>query len=270
MCVSRSSRPAFRSAGIAIVLSASITGCTGTLAIPAGNAAAISGNWQMSATVAGASTLPVISGSLTGSGSTVAGILHANTTGACVSMTTPIVVTGSVASGQAVSLTGAVAGGTLTLTGTLSADGKSLTNAGYSVAGGSCATSAKVNATAQAYADISGNYTGTFSDPDGQVIAISASLTQTPTSDTDGNYQLSGSGTFPSNPCFSSPVSIASSQVTGGSFTQTYKDTVTTNSVTASGTFSTDGTTLTVTKWTLTGPCGPDAGTGLLTKTVTN
>jgi hypothetical protein len=36
--------------------------------------------------------------------------------------------------------------------------------------------------------------------------------------------------------------------------------------VTANGTFSTDGTTLTVTGWNLTGYCGPDSGTGLLTK----
>lgn len=259
-----------RNAGIMIVASASITGCTGTLALPTGNAAAITGNWQLSATATGASMLPVISGSLTGSGSTVSGILHANSTGACVSSTTPITVAGSVAAGQAVTLAGKVGGGTLTITGTLAADGKSLTNAVYSVTGGSCATSAKVSATAQAYADISGNYTGSFGDSDGQVIAISATLTQTPSSDTDGNYQLSGTGTFPNNPCFSSPVSIASSQVTGGSFTQTYTDTVKNNSVTASGTFSTDGTTLTVTNWVLTGSCGPDSGTGLLTKTVTN
>ena len=83
------------------------------------------------------------------------------------------------------------------------------------------------------------------------MIDLTAVLTQTPTSDTDGNFQLSGTGTFPANPCFSSPVSIASSQVTGGNFTLTYTDNTRGNSVTASGTFSTDGTTLTVTNWTL-------------------
>ena len=36
--------------------------------------------------------------------------------------------------------------------------------------------------------------------------------------------------------------------------------------VVATGTFSTDGATLTVSSWTLTGPCGPDSGTGTLTK----
>jgi hypothetical protein len=141
-----------------------------------------------------------------------------------------------------------------------------LTNATYNVTGGTCALSAAVPATAQDYSSITGNYTGTFSDPDGNVITIASTLTQTPASDSNGNFQLSGSATFPSNPCFNSPVTVSNTQVTGGSFTLNYADPTTLNSVVASGTFSTDGTTLTVTNWNLTGSCGPDSGTGLLTK----
>ena len=49
-------------------------------------------------------------------------------------------------------------------------------------------------------------------------------------------------------------------------FDLTYTDANTTNQVEAVGNFTTDGKTLTVTKWTLTGPCGPDSGTGVLTR----
>jgi len=165
-------------------------------------------------------------------------------------------------------VTGAnVAGGTLTISGTLAANGKSFSNATYNITGGACAfATPATGVTAQDYSPITGNYMGSFSDPSGQVITVAATLTQSPASDTDGNFTLSGTGTFPSNPCFNSPVTVSNTQVTGGSFTLTYADSTTTNSVTGSGTFSADGTTLTVTNWTLTGPCGPDSGTGLLTK----
>jgi hypothetical protein len=59
---------------------------------------------------------------------------------------------------------------------------------------------------------------------------------------------------------------VVSSQVSGASFTFTYTDAVTTNSVVVSGNFSTDGTLLSVTNWTLSGPCGPDTGTGSMVK----
>jgi hypothetical protein len=150
------------------------------------------------------------------------------------------------------------------ITGELAANGKSLSSASYRVNGGTCAIAVSA-ATAQTYASITGNYSGTFYDgPNSPVLSITSTLTQTPASDTDGNFQLSGTATLPNNPCFDSPVSVSGSQVTGGSFTLTYADAVTTNSVTASGTFSTDGKTLTVTNWSSSGPCGVDSGTGTL------
>ena len=113
-----------------------------------------------------------------------------------------------------------------------------MTNARYTVTGGTCAFKAAAAATAQSYSSITGTYAGTFTDADGQTIAVNATLTQTPESDVDGNFQLSGTGTFPDNPCFSSPVSVSYSKVTGGSFDLTYADSVTLNSVEAMGTFS--------------------------------
>jgi hypothetical protein len=226
----------------------------------------VTGNWQMASSAPTASVLPAISGSLKGTSAAITGVLHSDSAKACVAPSVAVTVTGSADGNGMATLSGPLAGGTLVIAGTLAADGKSLSGASYQVRGGTCGMAVSA-ATAQVYASITGTYTGTFYDaPNSPVLSITSTLTQTPESDSDGNFQLSGSATLPNNPCFNSPVSVAGSQVTGGSFTLTYADTVTTNSVTASGTFSTDGRTLTVTSWTLSGPCGPDSGTGLLTK----
>ena len=118
----------------------------------------------------------------------------------------------------------------------------------------------------QNYSSVTGNYAGTFSDATGPVINVTATLSQSTTGDTNGNFTLSGSGSFGTNPCFVSPVPVVNSQVSGGSFILTYTDNTKGNSVTATGTFSPDGTTLTVTNWSLTGPCGADQGVGTLKK----
>ncbi len=245
-----------------------ISGCSSALIpTPAAGKTVVTGNWQLSSTTADAAKLPMLSGELTGGGSAITGIFHSSAASTCISPKTAIELTGSANAANQLTLKAAqLAGGTLTVSGTLAADGKSLTNATYNVTGGSCAFARAVPVNAQAFASINGNYSGTFSDPDGQVLNITASLTQTPSSDTDGNFTLSGTGNLGANPCFNSPVSVTDSQVTGGSFSLTYADSTTGNSVQANGTFSPDGTTLTVTQWTLTGTCGPDTGTGLLTK----
>jgi hypothetical protein len=252
----------------ALSASVALVGCsTGLVPTAAVNTISVTGNWQVASNAPAAARLPVLTGELTGAGNNITGIVHASAAATCVSPTTAFELTGAADAKNNVKLTGAnFAGGTLTLTGTLAADGKSISGASYNVVGGSCAFTQAVAATAQSFANISGTYNGSFSDPDGNVITISSSLTQTPASDTDGNFQLSGTATLPNNPCFNSPVAVSNSQVTGGTFTLTYADQTTGNSVTATGTFSPDGSTLTVNPWSLTGSCGPDSGTGLLTK----
>jgi hypothetical protein len=252
---------------ILLVLMYCLVGCSSSMApLSAVAPNALTGNWQASSAAPAAAKLPTLSGELTGSALAVSGIFHAAAAGACVKPSTAIALSGQSDDRNVLTLTGPLAGGMLTLTGNVAADGKSLSGATYNVTGGSCAFPAAAAATMQAYSSVTGTYTGSFSDAGGHVIDITATLTQTPASDTTGNFQLSGSGTFPNNPCFSSPVTVSNAQVTGGSFTQTYADPVTLNSVTATGTFSTDATTLTVTNWTLTGSCGPDTGTGVLTR----
>lgn len=249
---------------ILLLLAFCLIGCSTSLAPLSGATPnALTGNWQVSSTTAAAGKLPMLSGELTGSSLAVTGIFHAATAGACVTPATAIPLSGHADAKNVLTLTGSLAGGTLTLSGNVAEDGRSLSGATYSVSGGTCAFAA-ATANAQSYSSVTGTYAGSFSDASGHVIDITATLTQMPASDTTGNFQLSGSGTFPNNPCFSSPVNVSNAQVTGGSFTQTYADPNTQNSVTATGTFSTDAKTLTVTNWTLTGSCGPDTGTGSL------
>jgi hypothetical protein len=257
----------------AAALFASILGCNaGLTATPAVNTVSVTGNWQLASADAAAARLPALSGELKGSGSAITGLFHSNAASACVAPSSVIELTGSANASSVVTLTGAnVAGGTLTVRGTLAADGKSFSSASYQVTGGSCAFPKAAVATAQAYSSISGNYSGTFSDTTGNALPVTATLTQTPDSDTDGNFQLSGTGSFADgrSPCIASPATVSNSQVTGGNFSLTYTDPSSQNSVAASGTFSTDGTTLTISSWTLTGNCGTFTGTGLLTKQTT-
>jgi len=245
-----------------------LTGCiSGLTSAPAtATAASVSGNWQVTARSTTA-TLPSISGTLSGTTTAIKGVLHANGSTSCQITNAAFDVSGSADSKSVLTVTGQVAGGTFTLTGTLTSDGKAISNATYSVSGGTCAM-AQVHADAQQYSDITGTYAGSFYDSYSPypVIQMTAQLTQSPTSNTNGDFTLSGSATLPQNPCFNSPAAISNSQVTGGAFTFTYGDSQTGNSVVVTGSFSTDGKTLTVTNWALTGPCGPDSGTGTMTQ----
>lgn len=252
-----------------LVLMLSLAGCADDGVIYDTPQNPVSGNWQVSAS--GSVPLPRISGSLTDSttnlgSSPLTGIFHADATTGCAKITDLITMSGTTDSKDVTTLTGQVAGGTLTITGTLSADGRSLSNATANVSGGQCAFVTAAQATVQNYNSVSGTYTGTFSDASAPVMNVTATLTQSPTGDTNGDFTLSGTGSFGTNPCFISPVNVVNSAVTGGNFILTYTDNTKGNSVTATGTFSPDGTTLTVTNWSLTGPCGADQGTGTLTK----
>ncbi len=225
----------------------------------------VSGNWQVSAAGNGV-TLPQISGALVGTNETFTGILHADATTGCATANQPITITGTTDDKGNITLTGPIAGGTLTISGGLSSDGRSLTNATMNVSGGQCAFTSSVQAQVQNYSSVTGTYAGTFSDTTKPVMNVTATLTQSENGDTDGNFTLSGTASLGTNACFVSPVTVVNSQVTGGAFVLTYTDNTTGNSVTATGSFSTDGSTLTVTNWSLTGPCGADQGTGMLSK----
>ncbi len=243
-----------------------LAGCSASSTVDsASKAAFVSGNWQFSSVAPAAVHLSGLSGELSGSAGAVTGILHAQLASACVAPTTALTVAGSADTKGVLTLSGAIAGGTLTISGTLAADGRSLSGATYSVAGGSCAFAKPADAIAQAYMPISGSYAGSFRDGDGQIATVQATLNQSADTNGDGNYTLTGTAT-PNNLCFSTTVPISSTSVSGGNFTFTYTDPNTTNSVTANGTFSSDASTLTVTNWVLSGPCGSDTGVGSMVR----
>ena len=236
-----------------------LTGCSDAGTVTTNSTPAVAkGNWQIGSTVAAAARLASFSGELTPQAGTLTGIFHTQSATACSAPATSFEVAGAADSNNLVTLTGPLAGGTLTLTGTLAADGRSLANATYNVVGGACALPAKVTASAQAFTPITGHYTGNFGDASGQVAQVSATFAQSPAADPNGNFTLSGSATVTGDPCFPSAVPISDTQVTGGTFTFTYS--ANGNSVTANGNFSADAATLTVTGWTSAGTCGADTG----------
>jgi len=227
----------------------------------------LSGNWAFTApAVQGApGPLTLNVGFTQGTGETVTGVAHLTGT-SCVSSTTGIALTGAIAANNQLTLTSAPFGGsTLSITGQLAATGKAITNPAWSFSGGSCAALGAAQIQAQNYADIAGSYTGTFVDSGNNQLAVTATLTQTTQPDGNGQFQLSGSATFPNNPCFTQSI-VTSSDVTGSSLSTTYTDSTSGATITAVGTFNGDATQLTVTNWQVSGGlCDGDSGTGLLT-----
>ncbi len=248
-----------------------LTGCATTSTTGNGLVPAfVAGNWQFSSSAPVAAHLAAVSGELSGNASAITGTFHTQSSSSCVAPTKPFAVSGSADAKGAVKLTGTVAGGTVTITGTLAADGKSLSDAAYGIVGGACALPADVPAVATSFTPVNGTYNGSFINQNSQPVLdnVVATLSQSPASDTSGNYTLSGNVTLPQNACFTSgqPLPVTNTQVTGGTFTLTFTDGTSTSSVTATGTFSQDATKLQIATWTLNGPCGPETGQGTLTQ----
>ncbi len=274
---------ALTSLGLAGLLAGLLAGCSTTSSptqsttAPTQSYAELAGNWQFAA--AGNPALTSLAGSLTVSGANVTGMLHP-LAGACVAGPTavPFAVSGAISSTGLLTLTStSFAGGTFHLTGTLAANQHSLQNPAYAVSGGSCAAATPALARltpqdnptitiAQQYQPISGTYTGSFSDADGIILAVSANLQQSASPDANGYYHLSGTATFANNPCLNTPV-VTDSVINGATVIATYTDSATGNSIVATGTFDPTATTLTVSNWTLSGsPSCADSGTGSIAK----
>jgi hypothetical protein len=249
-----------------------LTGCAESYngSLMSGQAVTLSGNWQLASSSPAASKLPALSGAISGTSQSATAVFHSDSATACVTPSVVANLVGSTNASGVMSFAGPYAGGTLAVSGTPSADGKSLSNATYSVTGGSCgfASQAAAPASVQAVAAVSGNYAGTFNDVYGNQIPVSAVLSQN-APDADGNFILSGYANLPpqTSPCFTTPTNTDSAQVTGQQFNITYADPNTGNTLVTSGTVSLDAQTLTVGSWTITGPCAGENGSGgVLTK----
>ena len=284
MLSSRSTRTrrvaAFTTLALAGLLAGLLSGCgsakynelnTSTTTTSSANAfAGATGNWKF--TTGSLTQLPTLAGSVTVTGSAVSATLHP-LLASCAPPTDILHLSGKVDTNGLLTITSADwPDGQLSISGTLSSDRHSLANPSITVTNGVCDTpaphtsnlAARVtsSASAQQYQAVTGNYAGSFVDSDGASIAVSATLSQPTAPDANGVYHLTGYATFPDNPCLTAPV-ITDSTVTGDSIQTTYTDSQSGAKVVATGTFSPDAQTLTLSNWTLAG-CGDDTGTGLL------
>lgn len=259
--------PILYSAALLVLAAAFLlTGCSESYSgsLTTSQAVQLTGNWQLASTSPTASKLPALSGEISGTSQNATALFHSDSATACAAPSVVASLAGGTNASGLMSLGGSYAGGTLVITGTPSADGKSLTNATYSVNGGTCGftSSAAAPASADEVATVSGTYNGTFTDVYNNQIPVSTVLSQT-APDANGNFVLSGYANVPNNGgCFDSPTNVQTAQVTGQQFNVIYTDPNTGNSLTTSGTVSLDAQTLTIGSWTITGPCAGENGTG--------
>lgn len=244
-------------AGLAVTF---VSGC-GMANTPIQVGTSLSGNWAFAPSTAGV-TLNL--GFTQGAYETVSAI--ARLSGApCVSPATNILLTGSVGGdNQMLLISSPFNGTTLSIKGQVAPDGKGIAGASWSFAGGNCGTLGTADVTATDYSEISGSFAGNFVDGSGNQL-LTALLEQTTQPDQNGQFSLSGTATFPSNSCFVQQPTMTMSLVTGSSLSMSYEDPGSGAVLTASGTFNSAATQLTIASWSITGgSCNGDSGTGLL------
>jgi hypothetical protein len=186
-----------------MVIKGSTTATTSTTPITA----TLSGNWSTGATPSNALSFgnqPIIgfNGPLQFSNGTVTGTLSAQVnppfTNCSQFVTGASSVTGTLSSGNILTLTTPVAGGTATITANLGANPQTLADASFQIVGGNCATSSTPVTFAQ-YAPLTGTYSGTFNVASAGNIPVSGSnttvtavLAQSTTANTLGDYPVTG------------------------------------------------------------------------------
>jgi hypothetical protein len=244
--------------GLTLVL---LAGC-GQINSPLRVGTALAGNWTFAPTT---SNVVLNLGFTQGAYETVSAVARLQGS-SCVDATTDILLTGSVDANDIVTLISTPFGGTtLTITGQVAPNGKGMAAANWSFAGGACASLGKAAVTATNYSTIGGTYTGVFSDRDDNQLAVSAFLQQTTQPDANGQFSVSGTATFPSSPCFTEQPTVTSSLVTGSSLSMTYTDPGSGAVLTATGTFNSAASQLTIASWSIVGgACNADSGTGTM------
>jgi len=165
-------------------------------------------------------------GALQSSGSNITGTFRAISTTfpQCVSPTQNLPVSGTIDSTNKVILTIPIAGGTATITATITTP-QSYTSGTWQIVGGACAMPPTTIDMAE-FAPATGTYTGTLNIQNptthlpvpGTATAVTATLVQSPTPNADGQFPLSGTMTA-SGAC-TGTFSINDEVVTGGLFMQ--------------------------------------------------
>ena len=204
---------------------AAILGCGSSATLPSSTSISpnLSGDWFALAaptTIGSApTTLPTpiadFIGALQFTGNTAAGTFRAfdpTYPNPCVSFTQDLPVTGTIDSNNNLTLTVPISGGTATISATLPQNPQTFTNGSWQIVGGACAMPATAIAIVQV-APVTGTYTGvlnvidltTFTPVPGTATTVTAVLTQSTTSNADGQFPLTGtvtasgacSGSFP-------------------------------------------------------------------------
>ena len=209
--------------------------------------APLSGNWSTGATPSNALSFglqPItgFNGPLQFSNGTVTGSLNPQInppfTNCSQYVTGASSVTGTLSSGNVLTLTTQVAGGVATITANLGANPQTLADASYQIVGGYCATTPTPVTFAQ-YAPLTGTYSGTFNvatagnvPATGSNITVTATLTQSATPASTGSYPVTGtikvSGACTDNISFTGSItggSLASTTGTVPSFSGSFEPT---------------------------------------------
>jgi hypothetical protein len=246
---------------LCLAITFTLVGCGSQLAAPntpPASPADVSGNWQFEVQLPIPSTTPPITfpnnpvedifGSLSSSGSTVKGVLHAHPLAQpnCVDIDTDLPFTGTTDSKGNLSLTSPLAGGVATITANILTpqtvtlpDGTIRTlpffSGIYAVVGGSCAQPS-IALNIVSVPNGSGTYTGTLTalnpfnpSTPSATSTVTATLVQSTTPDADGKYPMTGSVTstgdcntsFTFNQGFVAGTSFQSSGTLGSTFSLT-------------------------------------------------
>lgn len=165
----------------------------------------IVGNWQFSATSSVPGTSPLtISGGISQDGTVVSGALHVNGSN-CVDQLTTMSLTGTVnANGASLTATG-MDGQALSITGTFSGSVPGSTFTGtYTIKGG-CATGDQGKVTGIGMGYIPNEMAGTFTDSAQKTFNVSGDIFQSGSASSEGSYAIGANApsTF-DTPCFSS------------------------------------------------------------------
>ena len=188
----------------------------------------LSGDWVALATpnpsTPGVLPTPIqdFMGALQSSGGTVTGTLHAISLSSCVLLTQDLPATGTIDLNGDLTLTVPIAGGTATISATITTP-ESYTNGTWQIAGGTCAMPATAIEIAQ-FAPATGTYTGVLNVIDtttglpvtGTATNVTISLDQSTTPNADGEFPLSGTITATGACAGSFP--ITNEVVSGGIF----------------------------------------------------
>jgi hypothetical protein len=237
-----------------------------------GASPSVTGEWLFSSGATGSTsegTAPSVAAGLVDTSGAVTGT---GTVYGCTTTPQQTTLQGTVGSKGTFALTtGKLTGGAvLTLSGQLSADGKTVSSMALSTAGAGCKAAAGRSVTGQVYTPAQGDYAGTFTGQDGVAVPVTGTLSQSTVPGPGGSYTLSGSVSFPSSPCLdTATINSALSTVTGGALSATYETTVNgqTVTVTATGTADAAAKNVTITSWlSAGGECDGYGGTGSLTE----